>query len=239
MKDHNALKKLEIKNFEKRKLRDDYHLLDSLKKSQSNKYRIWAWQHRLLEPSERITANARVKKIDFEKKYFDISPLSDGHFLFEQDQPFYLYFENDRILMTLDAQIINEDFCRFTLPKEVSIMENSFLDELKFFEKEDEEKYKRYRKAPRVKAQGQSVELIKARDPYRKKLYYKLYDISSGGIGLDISDPTIFESGEKISISQIGKKFLIPPLKARINSIREMDQSYKVGIEFDVQEFEK
>lgn len=87
------------------------------------------------------------------------------------------------------------------------------------------------RLAPKV---DKYVTLIKESDP-TKETIYKLFDLSQGGAGLLIFNPSEFVVGEKVSIIAIDQKPVDKILRGQVAAVRPYDEAkseYKLGIKF-------
>lgn len=228
------LSKAQRGQFKTDEISDHFEIIKTLQVALKSKERIWMWQFKLIDPSERETSNGLIKKVDQIKNQFEVHPFAQSDFFFESQRSIFLFFEKQRALIEASPYQNNFNLISFNIPKLIELMREDFLEELQLTEKEDELKNIHQREMPRVQAKGQQLTLKRATDPYRKSYQYQLYDMSSGGAGILVSSPTEFQKGQKVIISSIAQKPLEPAIKAEVMSIRELEKnSYKVGFKFD------
>ncbi|WP_372656160.1 PilZ domain-containing protein [Halobacteriovorax sp.] len=216
-------------------LTDEFDIHSFFRVLNQNKTKIWLWQR---DDTRRIVQYAMVRKVDLIKKVIHISPCSSKGFKFKTIQDFFFYNAENSKAFKFTARDLSRDMIIFPIPKAIQTVTKEFLKDVELVEKENEDKFKHLRNTPRVQPNSKqtvSIKRINIHSDFTHQEKYTLYDISSGGMGIQVDDPSEFDIGEFIEVLMINSKTVPKSMSGEIVSIKQNDnksEGFKVGVKF-------
>ncbi len=214
---------------------DEFDIHSFFRVLNQSKSKVWLWQK---EDNQRVVQYAMVRKVDLIKKVIHISPCSSKGFKFKSIQNFFFYNSINSKAFKFTARDLSRDMIIFPIPKEIQTVTREFLKDVELVEKEDEDKFKHLRNAPRVQPsdkQTVSIKRINIHSEFSQHEKFTLYDISSGGMGIQVSDPAEFDIGELIEVIKINSKAVPKEISGEVVSIKQcVDKldGFKIGVKF-------
>lgn len=217
-------------------IHDEFEIHSFFRVLNQKKIKIWLWQKN--NNQRRVVQYAVVRKVDLIKQVIHISPCSTKGFKFESTKDFFFYNDSRSLAFKFSARDMSKDMIIFPIPSRIQQVSQEFLKDVELVEKEDEDKFKHLRNAPRIQAgsdQSVSLRRLKSDGNFSHQENFLLYDISSGGMGFKVSDPSEFDIGELIQVIAINSKDVPKKMSGEIVSIKqngEVTEGFKVGVKF-------
>ncbi|WP_127714534.1 PilZ domain-containing protein [Halobacteriovorax sp. HLS] len=221
----------------KDQISDEFEIHSFFRVLNQNRDKIWLWQKELVD-GKRIVQYGIVKKVDLIKQVVHIAPNSSKGFKFESLDEFFFYHSQKSLAFKFKAREITKEMMIVPIPKSFHKLSSDFLKNVELIEKENEEQFKHLRGAPRVQPQGdQFVSLVRVLpdNSYSKLEIFSLYDISQGGMGFKVEDPSEFDIGEVVEVKNINEKEVPKLMIGEVVSIRQQESErseFKVGVKF-------
>jgi len=217
---------------EKKNITDDLEIIDFFRSALKAKERLWIWQQE--SNGERPVHLCNIRKFDVLKKSLELTPLSDEGFSFKyKENPIFLYSRKKNIAVKFNARELESHFITMSVPERLNHLSPELAAKINLVEEEDETGKAEMRQQPR-KSAGDNQMAGVIREGQAKIQWYRLYDISAGGLALNTEDPGTFKKGDIIRIVSINYKDLPKEFTGKVVSIRHMveDDSFKVGVQF-------
>lgn len=221
----------------KNQINDEFEIHSFFRVLYQTRDKVWLWKKELVN-GKRIVQYGIVKKVDLIKGIIHVSPCSSKGFKFESTEDFFFYDSNRSIAFKFKARELTTDMIVVPIPKSFHKVSSDFLKDVELVEKENEEKFKHLRNTPRVQSTGdQFISLVRLNTDGSQSMteVFSLYDISGGGMGFRIDDPSEFDLNEVIEVRSVNEKEVPKQMVGDIVSIRqdENDSSaFKVGVKF-------
>lgn len=217
---------------------DDLEIAGILKALSQNKTKLWCWQNTKVD-GERPVHYCLVQKVDQIKKIFTIRPTNKSGFRFKEGEPIFLFAQGRCIACKLDMRDLNAHGILLPLPTKLSVLNESFIQQVELVEREDEAANVHKRELPRKSARTGQMVGVRKLNIETEELdvldFYTLYDMSKGGMGIKVNDPAEFKKGDHLVVLSVDGKELSKRIKGKVMSIRQtedMIESFKVGIQF-------
>lgn len=215
---------------------DDLEIIDLFRMIHKSKEKLWTWQQVPNETGVRPVHFSKIRKVNPIKKTIEIEPTNKSGYRFSEEHEIFLYSRSKNIAIKFKAKWTDTHYIIFNIPIRLNLLSEELSQKISIIEKENEEANKHKRTAPRKKTNSGFVMLIKnfEENPNQKPVFYDLYDVSSGGMGVKVEDPAEFIKGMKVKITSISGKDLAKTIQGEVMSVREMpeDDSFKVGVKF-------
>lgn len=217
---------------------DDLEIIGILKKLAMNKIKLWIWQDVSLPSGERrrIVQYSLIQKVDPIKNIFFLKPSSKNGFKFEENILIYLLANKRAVAFSIMPREMGTQFVIAQIPKKMTNVESEFIDKIELIEKEDEAKYSHLRQNTRKQLKaGQlvGVRRVGMNGEIGILNFYDLFDVSSGGMGFCVDDPSELNVDEVILVESIDGSTLAKSLELVVKSVRQLEDSiFKVGLEF-------
>ncbi len=214
---------------------DEFEIHSFFRVLNQNKGRIWLWQR---DEESRIVQYAVIRKVDLIKQIIHISPCSSKGFKFKSIDEFFFYCADISLAFKFKARDISKEMMIFPIPKKIQKVSKAFLKDVELIEKENEDKFKHLRNSPRVQASSDQSVSLRRVDSYGELSHqqsFLLYDISGGGMGFQVDDPSEFDVGEEIQVVAINSKEVPKKMSGEVVSIRQNSEQldgFKVGVKF-------
>ncbi|MBT3234349.1 MAG: PilZ domain-containing protein [Bdellovibrionales bacterium] len=225
-------------------VRDDWEIIKFFSALQNTKERIWLWQKKDADEidstrsgRENISVHfAQVKKIDTVKQVFCLLPARGGTFRFNRREPIFFYSPKSGMGSRMDVIEASDEYLYLKPPKQLTVIPKQLFNRLEVVEQECEEDYLERRRAARTKPKKtRNAGLHFTRESSNPLSYFEIYDMSSGGMGLVINDPGIFQPGDLITVVKVDDQDLPELIFGEIVSIRKFpdcDDLFKAGVKF-------
>ncbi|WP_417335600.1 PilZ domain-containing protein [Halobacteriovorax marinus] len=216
-------------------IHDEFEIHSFFRVLNQSKAKIWLWQRK---DEKRVVQYAVVRKVDLIKQVVHIAPCSSKGFKFTSIDEFFFFNAQKSLAFKFSARDLTKDMIIFPIPNRILKVSNDFLKNIELVEKENEDKFKHLRNAPRVQPQGQQQVTIKRlllSGEYSHQESFPLYDMSSGGMGIKVIDPSEFDIGDLIQVVAINAKEAPKKMSGEVVSIRQAEDDssvFKVGIKF-------
>jgi hypothetical protein len=216
---------------------DEFEIHSFFRVLNQTRDKIWLWQKELVD-GKRLVQYGVVKKVDLIKNIVHVSPCSSKGFKFKTLEEFFFYDAQKSLAFKFKARELTKDMMIVPIPASFHKLSSDFLKNVELVEKENEEKFKHLRGAPRVQPKGeQFVSLIRVKEDesYSPLEVFSLYDISGGGMGIKIEDPSEFDLGEVVEVKSINENEVPKAMVGEVVSIRQNEEEsneFKVGVKF-------
>lgn len=217
---------------------DDLEIAGILKGLSQNKTKLWCWQNTKVD-GERPVHYCLVQKVDQIKKIFTIRPTNKHGFRFVDGEPIFIFAQGRCVACKLDMRDLNKQGIILPLPDKLSVLNESFIQQVELVEREDEAANEHKREAARKTAKtGQMVgvrKINKETEELETLDFYTLYDMSKGGMGIKVNDPAEFQKSDILVLVSVDGKDLSKAIRGQVMSIRQTEdivESFKVGIKF-------
>lgn len=217
---------------------DDLEIIGVLKSLAINKIKLWSWQDVSLSSGEkrRIVQYALIQKVDPMKNIFFLKPSSKNGFKFEENILIYLLANKRAVAFSVMPRELGSQFVIAQIPKKMTNVESEFINKIELVEKEDEVRHSHLRKNPRKQLKtGQlvGVRRVGLNGEIGLLNFYELFDVSSGGMGFCVDDPSELHIDEVILVESIDGSTLAKNLELVVKSVRQLEEFiFKVGLEF-------
>ena len=214
---------------------DEFDIHSFFRVLNQNKGRIWLWQH---ESENRVIQYAVVRKVDLIKQVIHIGPCSSKGFKFKSITDFFFYHEDSALAFKFTARDISAEMMLFPIPKKIQKISRKFLKDIELIERENEDKFKHLRDSPRIQVssdQSVSLKRIDSIGELSHQQNFFLYDVSGGGMGFQVNDPSEFDIGEKVQVVAINSKDVPKKMTGEVVSVRQNSNKadgFKVGVKF-------
>jgi len=217
---------------------DDLEIAGILKALSQNKTKLWCWQNTKVD-GERPVHYCLVQKVDQIKKFFSIRPTNKNGFRFVEGEPIFLFAQGRCVACKLDMRDLNKQGIILPLPDKLSVLNESFIQQVELVEREDEAANEHKRDVPRKSAKSGQMVGIRKINKETQELetldFYTLYDMSKGGMGVKVNDPAEFQKNDLVAVLSVDGKELAKRINGQVMSIRQTEdiiESFKIGIKF-------
>jgi hypothetical protein len=227
-----------------RAIRDDWEIIKFFSALQNTKERIWLWQKKSDDEMDSTRAGrdnisvhfAQVRKIDTIKQIFCLFPVRGGNFRFNQREPVFFYAPQSGMGSKMEVVEATDEYIYLKPPTQISIIPKELFNRLGVVEQECEEKFIEKRIAVRTKPKKKRKAGLHFSDDKPIPLtYFEIYDMSSGGMGLVVDDPGVFQPGDRITVVKVDDQVLPDRIFGEIVSVRKFpdcDDLFKTGVKF-------
>ncbi len=224
---------------EKKFITDDLEIIGIFKEFARSRKNLWAWQHNVDKNGKRPVHFITIKKVDPIKKTIVVFPNNSDGFRFSKGSEIFLFCSDRGLAIKTPVRELEKDFITIPLPVRLNILSKEFLEKIELVERENEDKNKHKRVAPRSQAkEGQlvGIEKLGADDKVTRADVFNLYDISAGGMGFMVHDPAEFTEGDKVRVTHVDAKPLPKQLVGQVMAVRQVEgeilETFKVGVKF-------
>jgi len=218
-------------------INDEFEIHSFFRVLNQTREKFWLWQKQL-ENGKRLVQYGVVKKVDLLKNIIYVAPFSSKGYKFEKIEEYFFYDSVKSLAFKFKPRELSKEMMIVPIPKSIHKLTKDFLKNVELVEKEDEGKFKHLRGAPRVQPKSQQFVTLKRTlqdSEYSPAEVFDLFDISQGGMGFGVEDPSEFEIGDEIEVTCINDKEVPKPMVGEVVSIRQQeddDNCFKVGIKF-------
>lgn len=216
---------------------DEFEIHSFLRVLSQTRDKIWLWQKELVD-GKRLVQYGVIKKVDLIKKVIHVSPCNTKGFKFLTLDEYFLYDSQKSLAFKFKARELTSDMMVIPIPQSIHKLSSDFLKNVELVEVENEELFKHLREAPRVQPKNEqfvSLERTKLDGSFSKLEVFTLYDISQGGMGFKIDDPSEFDIGEGVEVKYINENPVPKVMVGDVVSIRQDEDhgnEFKVGVRF-------
>jgi hypothetical protein len=238
LRDNNFLREMRVSE-KKDQVTDEFEIHSFFRVLSQSRDKIWLWQKELVD-GKRLVQYGVVKKVDLIKKVIHVSPCSSKGFKFLTLEEYFFYDSQKSLAFKFKARELTTDMMVVPIPQNIHKLSSDFLKNVELVEVENEEQFKHLREAPRVQPKSdQFVSLTReSSDGTQPKLeIFPLYDISQGGMGFKIDDPSEFDLAEVVEVKFINENPVPKEMIGDVVSIRqdeERNNEFKVGVKFRI-----
>ncbi len=224
---------------EKKFITDDLEIIGIFKEFARNRKNLWAWQQNVDQNGKRPVHFITIKKVDAIKKTIIVFPNNSDGFRFTKGSEIFLFCSDRGFAIKTPVRELEKDFITIPLPARLNILSKEFLEKIELVERENEDKNKHKRNAPRSQAKsGQLVGIDKLgpEGQVTRSDVFNLYDISAGGMGFMVHDPAEFATGDKVKVTHVDAKLLPKELHGEVVAVRQVEgevlETFKIGVKF-------
>lgn len=218
-------------------INDEFEIHSFFRVLNQTREKFWLWQKQLVN-GKRLVQYGVVKKVDLIKNIIYVAPFSSKGYKFEKIEEYFFYDSVKSLAFKFKPRELSKDMMIVPIPKSIHKLTKDFLKNVELVEKEDEGKFKHLRNAPRVQPKSQQFVTLRRIDQeseFTPNEIYNLFDISQGGMGFEIEDPSEFVIGDEVEVTSINEKEVPKAMAGKVVSIRQQeddDNSFKVGVKF-------
>lgn len=216
-------------------IKDDLEIIGILKGLMQQKTKLWCWQDSS-ESGKRIVQYAIIQKVDPIKKVFYLRPNTKLGFKFTMNVPIFILANARAVAFSFYAREIGSQFIITPIPSKVTLVTGEYLDKISLVEKEDELANSHLRQVVRRKFEsGKIIGVRRLNDLEEVGIlsFFTLYDISSGGMGFCVQDPSEFNVDERIVVESLDGICLAKKIILGVKSVRQInDLEFKVGCQY-------
>ena len=236
LRDNILLREMRVSE-KKDQVTDEFEIHSFFRVLNQSRDKIWLWQKELVD-GKRLVQYGVVKKVDLIKKVIHVSPCSTKGFKFLTLEEYFFYDSQKSLAFKFKARELTSDMMVIPIPQAIHKLSSDFLKNVELVEIENEELFKHLREAPRVQTKNdQFVSLVRVQEETSssKLEIFTLYDISQGGMGFKIDDPSEFEIDEVVEVKHINENAVPKIMIGEVVSVRQDEahnNEFKVGVKF-------
>tara|TARA_R110000868_G_scaffold42681_8_gene144062 strand:- start:380 stop:1066 length:687 start_codon:yes stop_codon:yes gene_type:complete len=224
---------------QKKFITDDLEIIGIFKEFAKSRKCLWAWQQNLDESGKRPVHFITIKKVDPIKKTIIVFPNNSDGFRFTKGSEIFLFCSDRGLAIKTPVREFEKDFITIPLPARLNVLSKEFLQKIELVERENEDRNKHKRAAPRSQAKTGQLVGIDRIDEYEQTIrsdLHSLYDISAGGMGFMVHDPAEFAVGDLVRVTHVDGKKLPKELIGSVVAVRHLEDevidTFKIGVKF-------